>query len=182
MTAFHHEGDVLVRIPMTWEEYLAHDELVPSEYYGGSLVMVPAPSVRHQHIIGRVYDLIRTHLAPGHTATFGAGWSPDGVQEELIPDLMVHRPTTDRVVRTPPALVVEVLSSNRSDDLVGKMNRYAAWGAPSYWVVDPRDRVVLEYELVEGHFVEIGRHVDGVVTLHYGEAIEVPADLDALFA
>ena len=39
-----------------------------------------------------------------------------------------------------PVLVIEVLSTNRSDDVVLKTGKYAAAGLPHYWIVDPRDR------------------------------------------
>lgn len=181
-SAFHNDTDALLRIPMTWEDYLATDDLPRGDYYGGAFVMAPGPSIHHQDVAVRLFDALRVTCPPALKVSFASGWSPTGTREELYPDLMVHEPTSDRVVRTPATLVVEVLSSNRSDDLVGKMSRYAAWGAPSYWIVDPRDRVVLSYDLIDGHFVEVGRHTDGVVTLRYGAGTEVTVDLDALFA
>ncbi len=78
-----------------------------------------------------------------------------------------------------PHLVVEILSSNRRDDLVGKLNRYAQWGAPAYWIVDPRDHVILTHRLEDGYFVETGRYTDGPATLTYGD-VKVPVDVDAL--
>ena len=59
------------------------------------------------------------------------------------PDLIVLAdvPPGD-VVTTEPLVVVEVLSSNRSDDLVRKSTEYLAAGAGQYWIVDPRDRVM----------------------------------------
>jgi Uma2 family endonuclease len=176
-SAFEHPRDVLVRIPMSWEEYLDR-ELPRGDYYGGAFVVAPGPSIQHQHVAMRLSDALRTTCPTELDITFAGGWGPPGVREELYPDLIVHGPVTSRVVTARPELVVEVLSSNRSDDLVGKMNRYAAWGAPSYWIVDPRDRVLLEYRLSEGVFVEIGLHTDGVVTLTYGGGVEVSVDVD----
>lgn len=39
-------------------------------------------------------------------------------------------------------MVVEVLSTDRSNDLVRKAIEYRDAGAGQYWIVDPRDRVV----------------------------------------
>lgn len=80
-----------------------------------------------------------------------------------------------------PHLVVEVLSSNRRDDLVAKLNRYAAWGAPSYWIVDPRDRIIRTYRLEDGIYVGTGSFTEGQAVLTYGD-VGVPVDLDTLFA
>lgn len=174
--------DDLVRIPMSWEEYLEHDELVPSEYYGGALVLMNHPRRHHQVIIGRLFDLLREHPPEEASVTMGWGWSPLDVREELIPDLMVHPVTDeDHTFTGTPLLVVEVLSSNRRDDLFAKFVRYARWGAPHYWVVDPRDRLVLVFENQGGTFVETGRHTTGVVSVEYADTT-VPIDLEALFA
>lgn len=174
--------DDLVRIPMSWEEYLAHDELVPSEYYEGALVLMNHPRRHHQEIIVRLLDVLRDHRPEDARVTPGWGWSPPDVREELIPDLMVHPVTDeDHTFTGTPLLVIEVLSSNRRDDLFAKFVRYARWGALHYWVVDPRDRLLLTFENHDGTFVETGRHTEGTVTVEYG-GTAVPIDLDALFA
>jgi Uma2 family endonuclease len=172
-------SDDLTRVPMSWDEYLALED-TPGEYYGGSLVTMAPPGRNHQRIMFDLQTLLHHHLAPGTAVTQAWGWSPDGVREELIPDLMVHDETEEeRTLRTTPHLVVEILSSNRRDDLVGKLNRYAQWGAPTYWIVDPRDHVILTHRLEDGYFVETGRFTDRLATLTYGE-VEVPVDIDAL--
>jgi Uma2 family endonuclease len=68
-----------------------------------------------------------------------------------------------------------------SDDLVAKFNRYAAWGARDYWIVDPRDKVLLTFRSESGIFSESGRHTDGRVNLGYAD-IRVELDLDDLWA
>jgi Uma2 family endonuclease len=54
---------------------------------------------------------------------------------------MEREPETD-LVTAPPLVAVEVLSTNRTDDLVRKSTDYLDAGAGQYWIVDPRDRVV----------------------------------------
>ena len=50
-------------------------------------------------------------------------------------------------------LIVEVTSpSNRSNDTVLELDRYARAGIPHYWVVDP-DRITV-FELVDGNYRE----------------------------
>jgi Uma2 family endonuclease len=182
MTVAIRRTDDLQRFPMTWEDYLALDEPVPSEYFGGELVVSAAPSKHHQDIEFRLQMLLHQHLAPATEVTHGWRWSPSDAREELIPDLMVHEPTDEqRALGGIPFLVVEIVSSNRAKDLVAKVQRYAAWGAPSYWIVDPRDRVVITLTLRDGIYAETARHTGGTVVLAYGD-VEVPVDLDALFA
>ena len=60
-----------------------------------------------------------------------------------IPDLCVYvgeDPTT-RIFRTPPFLVVEVLSrDDRSSDLQDKIRDYLEFGVRYIWVIDPEKR------------------------------------------
>lgn len=174
-------GDELQRFPMTWEEYLEAD-VVPSEYYGGALVVAAQPSQRHQQIQFRLQTLLHQHVEQGTQVTAGWGWIPTGVREELGPDLMVHDETDEqRALSGVPHLVVEIVSSNRNNDYVAKVQRYAKWGAPCYWIVDPRDHEVVTMDLVDGLYVQTGRFKSGSATLRYG-AVEVPVDVDDLLA
>jgi len=73
---------------------------------------------------------------------------------------MVHPTTTESLRFTgTPALVVEVLSTNRGDDLVLKLNRYAQAGLSHYWILDPKSRVLLAYGL-EGDTFDLLTVVD----------------------
>lgn len=170
------------RVPMAWEEYLQLDEPSPSEYLGGQLVVSPFPNAQHARIIKRLQRVLDDHLPPGAETFTNWGWSPEGVREEVGPDVMVV-PATDDAIRFTgvPLLVVEVLSGNRTTDLVEKSQRYFAWGCAHYWVVDPRDEVVLAYAMVEGQVELVGRFKSGEATLSYGE-VEVPVDIDELLA
>ena len=47
-----------------------------------------------------------------------------------------------RFLRTPPFIVVEILSR---DDISDKIDDYLAFGVPNIWVVDPRRRHITVY-------------------------------------
>lgn len=82
-----------------------------------------------------------------------------------------------------PHLLVEVLSSNRRDDLVSKVSRYAAWGAPDHWVLDPRDHAVLTFRNVGGVFELTERLTGGNAVGSFGPADRrVRVAVDALLA
>jgi Uma2 family endonuclease len=60
-----------------------------------------------------------------------------------VPDLALHRGSrpSERVVTTPPLVVVEILSpDDRMADLIAKFREYAAWGVQHCWLADPETR------------------------------------------
>lgn len=69
-------------------------------------------------------------------------------EDEYAPDVLVVPPTDEDIRFTgTPLLAVEILSTNRSHDLVLKASKYAAAGLPRYWVVDPANVNVAAYTL-----------------------------------
>jgi Uma2 family endonuclease len=159
--------------PMSWEEYTRLGEDVRAEYIDGRAVMTPSPSRQHQDAARRLAQAIEAVLPAGYGVTMGWSWKPR--RDEFVPDVLVY-PQTDEVVRYTglPVLVVEVLSTNRGDDLVRKTQKYAAVGLPHYWIVDPRDRVLDAYDLVDGAYElrtrltdeESGEVPFGIATVH----------------
>jgi Uma2 family endonuclease len=94
---------------------------------------------------------------------------------------MVHPATAESIRFTgTPALVVEVLPTNRGDDLVLKLSRYAQAGLPHYWILDPANRVLLAYGLDSGKVYDlltvIDEHEPREISYGLGGAlIDVPA-------
>ena len=81
---------------------------------------------------------------------------------------MVYARTDDRQHLTgTPALVVEILSTDRVHDLVTKSGKYAAAGLDHYWVVDP-----------DGETLDAYRLTDGIYELAAQVTREAPADVD----
>lgn len=100
----------------------------------------------------------------------GWGWKPG--PDQFVPDVMVYD-ATDAPLRltADPHLVVEILSSDPAADMIRKAAKYAAAGLQRYWIIDPSGAVVIVYGLVDGVFVEQGRHGPGEsVTLDTGAA------------
>ena len=77
----------------------------------------------------------------------------------LVPDLCIVLSgnvavSNDRMVEGAPDIVVEVISSDRSRDLVRKRQLYAEGGVPEYWIFDPRNDTDTLLELSNGEYVE----------------------------
>lgn len=136
------------------------------ELIDGALVVTPAPSYRHQRVVGRLFTLLDSHCLAELVvlfAPFDVALDDDTV---LQPDLLVARreQITESDLPAAPVLAVEVLSpSTRRIDLTLKRSRFEAAGCTSYWVVDPDELALTVWELVDGTYAKtdhvVGEHV-----------------------
>lgn len=150
--------DSMTHLPMSWAEYNQVGDDIYGEYVDGALVTAPAPDRHHQTVAIYLVGQLNQVCVEGEGAVAGWGWSPPGVSEEYIPDVLVH-PATDDQVRFlgTPLLCVEITSRNRSDDLILKRAKYAAAKLPDYWVVDRREHAFIQYKLRDGLLQEVTR-------------------------
>ncbi len=129
---------------MSWEQFLELPGDARAEYVDGKALVNPPPTYGHQKVCLRLRDILTAQLGAAATVAVAVGWLFPGDRPRLrIPDLMVldSEPAGDLVTEAPP-VVVEVLSTNRVDDLVRKSTEYLDAGAAQYWIIDPRDRVM----------------------------------------
>lgn len=116
------------------------------ELIDGEVHVTPAPSPRHQELVGNLFVMLRAHFRPPakvFVSPIDVILTPhDVVQPDLV---VVTNPAqiSDRGIEGPPLLVVEVLSPTTTVyDRTTKSQRYAALGVPHYWIVDPATRRV----------------------------------------
>lgn len=141
---------------LTFEEYLTYDDRTdnPYELVNGELVMVPLPTADHADEIDLLLEIFKAEirrLALPLKATDKVGVyigkSPKtGRDYSRTPDVCVLESSAwsklkaDKraaaVLRTLPLMVVEVVSTNREDDYVDKLDEYQRLGIPEYWIVD----------------------------------------------
>lgn len=170
--------DLLERIPMSWEEYLALPEQPTAEWVDGVVVVSPHASNAHQRAVMRLALLVDG--LNGQVALPGANVRLPR-NRVRIPDVVLPRVQEDGLfVETPPLIVMEVLSaSTRAEDTMRKSGEYAAAGIEQYWVVDPELRRIDVFRNVEGEW-ELLRHLDEAAptgSVDVGDAGEVQLDL-----
>ncbi len=152
---------------VTWEQFEALGDDVRAEYVGGRLLVTPSPSGRHQDVSANLLIALRGVLPAPWRVREAWGWKPG--TDLFIPDLVVYRRTDERRHLTAaPALVVEVLSTDRVRDLVTRTGKCAAAGLPRYWVIDPDAETLDAYRLADGvyeHVVHVTRAAPADVDL-----------------
>lgn len=139
---------------LTYRDYLLLPEGKDYEILEGELRVVPAPSPRHQAVVGNVYVLLRQHVATGRLglvliAPIDVVLGEDSVVQPDV--LFVAKERLGQVRRDagvfgPPDLVVEVISPSRPElDREVKRKIYGKHGVREYWIVDPDAQTVEVY-------------------------------------
>ena len=115
--------------------------------------MSPAPSIKHQKILGNMYNIISTH--PQRKAECFVGIAPVDVvfseHDVVQPDLLIvcdRTKITEANIQGAPDLVIEVLSpSTALKDRREKKALYEKYGVKEYVLVYPLDQYVEHYIL-----------------------------------
>ena len=128
-------------------------EIIDGEAYD----MTPAPSLRHQKILGNLHLRFAGFFFGKACMVFIA--PTDVVLDEtnvVQPDLLVvcdRNKMTDANIKGAPDLVVEVLSPSTSlKDKREKKALYERFGVREYLLVYPEDAIVERYALAEGKY------------------------------
>jgi len=128
------------------------------ELIDGTLIVSPAPGLRHQDVVLELAIRLKTALPRDlHLVVAPFSVRPSDTTE-LQPDVLVarHEDFTEKLLPVAPLLAVEVLSpSSALVDLNTKKAVYERMGAASYWVIDPQLPSLLVFELVEGRYRQV---------------------------
>ncbi|MCC6492648.1 MAG: Uma2 family endonuclease [Pirellulales bacterium] len=145
--------------PYRAEDYWQLPEGAPVELIRGELVMSPAPRSAHQIMVGELYAVLWT------AAKTSGGLAIVSPADVVLSDSTILQPDVlyiakhrrgivgDRV-NGPPDLVVEVLSQGAERrDRVAKLDAYARYEVPEFWIVDYRARMIDFLVLENGRYV-----------------------------
>lgn len=171
-----------LRLPMSFDDFLALGETKHYEYYDG-LVLVNPPTRRHVLVQSRLTRLLQDSKPTGYEALPDWGWAA-ARQKVFEPDIMVFRsdaPGPD-LLRAAPLIVVEVTSpSTRAEDFGRKREIYAQGGAEWYWLVDPDADTILILRNQAGRFVQVQTYAAPGIH-RVTRPFPVQLDLFAIFA
>ena len=152
------------------------------ELIDGTLIVSPAPVLRHQRVVAGLYRTLHGRCPTDLEVLFAPFDVALSDSTVLQPDLLVARrcDLTDRDLPVAPLLAVEVLSpSTRHIDLMLKRSRFEAAGCPAYWVVDPDQSSLRAWQLRDDAYEEVG-HVVGATTFRTDRPFPVDVTPDAL--
>lgn len=127
------------------------------EYIAGERVVTRFSSPRHQEVIGRLLLLMYPFTKANQLGRVCLGPVDVvfAIGDLMAPDLaFVCRDRLDvvgkRAIEAPPDLIVEIVHEvTELRDRGIKRERYALYGVPEYWIVDPWRGQVDLYRLVE---------------------------------
>lgn len=139
----------------TYSEYARLPADRRYEVAKGEVIATPSQSPYHQLVVGGVLQALYA-FGEQHGETFiGPVDVLFGEGDYLVPDLVWIRRErigiiSDRGIESAPDLIVEVTSPATADRDRGiKRERYANYGVPHYWIVDPLQRHVEVYRMLE---------------------------------
>ncbi len=146
---------------MTYAEFLAiPDDGRRYELVEGERVLMTSPTRWHQKLLRRLSEAVGGHVDRERLGE--VYFSPIDVhlddRNAPQPDLVYvsfARPErlADARIEGAPDLCVEILSpSTHRHDRVRKLNLYARFGVPHYWIIDPVARSIEEFVLEQGAY------------------------------
>lgn len=149
----------------TYADYLTWKIKERVELLRGKIMqMSPAPSRYHQqisqYINSDLYQFFKNQTCQVFYAPFDVRLErvvdDQKVSNVVQPDICVVCDLSkldDRGCSGAPELIVEILSpGNTKKEMKYKFELYEAAGVEEYWIVDPTEKTVLQYSLINGQF------------------------------
>lgn len=176
-------------IKMTAQQFLELGEDPPGvrlELVDGEIAVSPSPTPEHSYVVLELAAILRQHVKNNKLGRIYAD------VDTIVGKYQVRRPDIlyfsiarlnlvgRKAMEGPPDLAVEVISPSSIEiDREDKFTQYADAGVLNYWIVDPIQKTVDAYHLINGKYKPAGnaRETD-IVKLPPFPDLEIPlADL-----
>ena len=144
----------------TYEEWLEIDDGNRYELLDGKLYMMSEPTSQHEAISFELSGQLRNFLigktCRGFSGNLGVRLSKD--KDTIFkPDIVVicdPSKITNKGCIGAPDFIVEILSPSTSQyDRFTKFYKYLQAGVLEYWIVDPEEKIVTAFRLIDGNYV-----------------------------
>ena len=153
------------RVRLTYEDYAAlPDDGRRYELHEGELSVTPAPGPVHQATLRNLVVILH-----GHVSARGLGEVLPAPLDCILDDATIVQPdivyietarrsvVSNRGIEGPPTLAVEIISpSTAGIDRRRKLQLYARYAVPYYWIIDPPAKTIEAYKLTPGAYREAG--------------------------
>jgi Uma2 family endonuclease len=132
------------------------------ERIGGVEYAMSSPGYKHQMVLLAIGTQLREQLRASGCAPIVAPFDvyplyDQGDAETFVqPDIFTacdRSKLKENRYNGAPRFIIEILSSNRSHDMVAKLNLYQKAGVLEYWMVDPEEKIVIVLELSNGFYI-----------------------------
>jgi Uma2 family endonuclease len=131
------------------------------ERIGSTEYAMSSPGYKHQNVLLSIGSQLREKLQASGCMTIVAPFDvyplyDRGDEYTLVqPDIFTacdRSKLQDNRYNGAPKFIIEILSSNRSHDMITKLNLYERAGVAEYWIIDPEEQIISALELVDGKY------------------------------
>lgn len=139
-----------VKKHFTYADYYAIEDDKRYEVLEGELMMVPAPSTKHQKISGRIYRIMANFVLENSLGDIFDAPTDVVLADDIVvqPDILFISKERlniigEQAIMGPPDVIVEILSPSSSfNDSVRKRELYQRHGVKEYWLVFPDEKAI----------------------------------------
>ena len=128
------------------------------ERIGGTEYAMSSPGYKHQNVLLAIGAQLREKLRASGCMVIVAPFDvyplyDKGDEHTLVqPDIFTacdRSKLHDKRYNGAPKFIIEILSTDRSHDMITKLNLYERAGVAEYWMIDPEEEIVSVLELAE---------------------------------
>ncbi len=157
------------------------------ELHKGDLFMVPSPNIKHQRISLNLSVTISNIIESKNLGTLFTAPIDVILSEKtvIIPDLVFIKTENSYMISEKnisgcPDFIIEILSTNRTNDLVKKKDIYQKFGVLEYWIVDPNEEIILKYVL-ENEKYKLSGKIDKTSKFIKIDTINIEISMEKIF-